>query len=276
MSRAGGVFGSTTVYVPPALADWPNEPAGFASFFPTSTVDWVGSVPTQNDGTWPSVSGWSVLNASGNGSIVTDATAPFLTTGVLQAKYNIGFQGGSGVVTPYIDSAPSVHNEIYIGFCIKLSSPYQISNIGNQKLCYALWNTTSNSFLALEAYGTAAPLEFAVIPVRWPVDTIYHAGAASNGTKTNIVLNTWYRLEYYFKYATTSVSADGIIRWWASSWNGTSFDAPVMQGNLQNVQSPNNAGGSLLEMYNGWNDTGTKIQIDYVWYNRLRASYRTP
>ena len=163
--------------------------------------------------------------------------------------------------------------QLYCAFVWKASNPYQYNQGSNNKLVYLAWNQGASSFIAFEMYGSGTPAEFAIIPVRWPVDQVYRAGTGAGTTKTPIVLGTWYRIEIYVKYATTGSSGDGIVKWWASSWNGSGWNAPVLQGNLTTIQSPNNSGFDFFEVYPGFGGSGVnKAQLDFMWYDHVHLS----
>lgn len=268
---SGVVSGSVTIS-PQGSGLWPNLPGGMTIL----RDDEAGytTPPTQADGAWTGMPqtgnplGWGTLNPNGYLSVVTDATAPINTTKILRAKYPSGFVGGPGVGTCYYFYPNAT--EMYWSVIWKVASPYTFSNSQAQKVCQAMWADYANpaSSLVCELGGSSFPAEFKIVPSNFPVDTTYHAGTGAGTTATGVLADTWYMIEYYAKYSTGAghVNADGILKEWVSKWNGSSWDAAVLNINLSNIQYPNNAGGNLFELYTGWSGTLTKPLDEFVFY----------
>lgn len=257
-------------------ASWPNEPAGL-TVFSNADVGFDQDIPTSGDQPVSGMSPWNAFAESqGHLARVTDAGAPFSPSNVLKGTYPSGFTMGPGVGKLYFSN--TAVKETYVGMVWKFTADvaYTPSDSGNQKIIYALWNQAAGSFLALEMGGTTSPFRFQCIPVNFPVDRVYKPADSDNGpgtTNTPVTIGTWYRVEWYFKYHTTSSPYNGIFKWWVSSWNGSAWSTPQLNGLWTNIQYPANAGGDFFQIYTGLSGSSSIPNAQQVWYDHVRVSH---
>jgi hypothetical protein len=251
--------------------NWPNEPAGFTVIrdYGFDDVLPVGqSVPVGSGG-------WSINNAGGNATRVSDANAPMSASNVGQWKYPIGFGEGGAPATMWTQTSG---RELYIGFIWKADSPFQPHSSGVNKIIFQ-WTATSD-LTYMRMHGLSEPYSIVLgdAPIghgdnMWP-----------NKTQTNIFLDTWYRIEWYQKMSTTAISEDGIIRIWVSKWNGSSWDAPVLNTEYTNLNfykfaNPSEASSDFGEFqfsptYGGNSPPPPELkeQEDYFWFDHVHIS----
>jgi hypothetical protein len=235
---------SATPPPPPGL--WPDEPSGF-----TTIADYGFDALNLN--------GWTTIwNDAGNGTIALDPNAPVSAPNVLQIMYPAGFAGGSAPATMYLDHAPV--KEAFTGFWWKPSSPWENHPSSNvNKILF--WYTASNANIDIQMYGPA-PYKLHVVQ-EFPSGSIRFQ---PNVNSTPVTLGQWHRIEWYIKYATTSTSADGVVKWWLDG---------VLQGSFTNIQTPDDAGlfeYKISPTWGGVNDT--KSETDYYWYDQVHISHR--
>ncbi|HWZ27015.1 MAG TPA: Ig-like domain-containing protein [Gemmatimonadales bacterium] len=237
---------TVTATQPPPSGMWTNEPSGF-----TTIADYGFDALNLN--------GWTTIwNTAGNGSIAGDATAPASPPNVFQVMYPTGFAGGSAPATMYLDHTPA--KEAYTGFWWKPSNPWQNHPSSNvNKILF--WYTASNANIDIQMYGPA-PYYLHVVQ-EFPSGSIRFQ---PNVNSTPVTLGQWHKIEWYIKYATTSTSADGVVKWWLDG---------VLQGNYTNIQTPDDAGlfeYKISPTWGGVNDT--KTETDYYWYDQVHISHR--
>jgi hypothetical protein len=256
----GTLRGSATVTIagtpPPAGGSWPNEPAGaalvtdygFDDAIPLTTAD----VPV------PGATGWySIYNGSSGGSVtrVTDLTAPFSPANVVDFYYPIGFPSSVGPGMLYYDFG--VAKEMYVGLWWKPSNPWQGNDAGRNKICYLA--TATGKLVALEMFNRSTPYTIGVV-TEFPGDTRALQGA------TTVTLGQWHRLEWYFKYSSSGVMADGQMKVWldgALEINRTDLVMPADGGFAQFQLAPTFGGNGIA-----------KTEPDHFWFDHLHISRR--
>ncbi|HEX4632916.1 MAG TPA: Ig-like domain-containing protein [Gemmatimonadales bacterium] len=237
---------NVSVSQPPPPSGWANEPAGF-----TTIADW--GFDALNFGGWTTI--W---NDAGNGTIAQDPNAPASAPNVLQIMYPQGFAGGSAPATQYLDHTPV--QEAFTGFWWKPSNPWENHPSSNvNKILF--WYTASNYNIDIQMYGPA-PYYLHVVQ-EFPSGSIRFK---PNVNATPVTLGQWHKIEWYIKYATSSTSADGVVKWWLDG---------VLQGSYANIQTPPDAGlfeYKISPTWGGVNDT--KSETDYYWYDQVHISRR--
>jgi uncharacterized protein YjdB len=228
-------------------AGWSNEPSGF-----TTIADWGFDALNLN--------GWTTIwNDAGNGSIISDGSAPASAPNVLQIMYPQGFAGGSAPATMYYDHPAA--KEVYTGFWWKPSNPWENHPSSNVNKILFWYTATSGQSIDIQMYGPA--------PYKLHVVTEFPSGSIRlqpNVNSTAVTLGQWHRIEWYIKYATTSTSGDGVVKWWMDG---------VLQGSYSNIQTPDDAGFTEWKLSPTWGGIGdTKSETDYYWFDQAHISRR--
>ncbi len=217
-----GLCGQTNA----AAQTWPNEPSGSSLL---------------NDYNWNSVPGGGWLCAFGCGTITSDATAPQSPSSVLTFTLNpsTGYGGGD----PYFDHTDVP--EIYNGYWIKASNPFQSIINGQNKISFTWQEARDGQWVLLMVgpalgfgpYGLNMLLEVAGsnpqsvnnchLPGYGDCPGSYIVGP--NVSNPTFTVGVWHRIEIYGKTSTTNSSRDGILRLW--------FDGQLVM-NYTNVNTP--------------------------------------
>ncbi len=231
---------------PPPSGSWSNEPSGF-----TTIDDW--GFDALNG------SGWTTIwNDAGNGSIISDLTAPASAPSVFQVKYPAGFAAGSAPATMYYDHPAA--KEVFTGFWWKPSSPWENQSSNVNKILFWFTGNSSNS-IDIQMYGPA-PYHLHVVS-EFPSGSIRFQ---PNVNSTSVTLGQWHKVEWYIKYATTATSGDGVIKWWLDG---------VLQGSYSNLQTPDDAGFTEWKLSPTWGGMGgNKTETDYYWFDQAHISRR--
>lgn len=236
---------------------WENEPAGSLLM-----SDWPFNAKTG--------SGWNDAYPGSPVSIISDATAPGSPSNVLQMIYYTGHKAGYGPGNIYYPIGQA--REMYVGFWWKANAGWQQEmNSQVSKIAFFMANG-EDMFTGMR--GAAPPYR-----IYWSLEMpsvcngqTGSGGDACNGTRNfdpnagsvPIYPGTWYKIETYFKYSTTSTSQNGVLRFWV---NGT------LTGNYTNVNYPANnpmVEFSFAPTWGGMNNT--KTQTDYFWFDHARLS----
>jgi hypothetical protein len=207
-------------------ANWPNEPTGFTTIsdyafsdlIPTTTV----LEPDQAVG-----GGWRIIN-NDLGLVTTktdDATAPLTPDNVGQWRYPIAFPDAIAPGDMYRGLDAS-RTELYFGFWWKPSDPWEGHSSGINKILHLLTSDTDDLFVSMDetspgTFRIAVTLSFPGICNQHLANSSGDICGARNlfgGTPVAVQLGQWHRVEVYVKMSTTSVTQDGIVRWWV---NGT-------------------------------------------------------
>jgi hypothetical protein len=200
-----------------------------------------------------------------------DKAAPFSSANVLQASYPIGFP--TGVAPGTLHYAHADAKCVFGGFLWKMSNPWQGNDAGSQKMG-DWWGPSQGHLVFRMNGGLNGPWRFDLSTSTFNGDSQFIAGTMPGTTRTSVLPGVWYRLEYLLKYSSTSTTHDGSVRWWASSWNGTAWSAPVLQG-FNNAVMWDNMGSGLgdFSIYPGFGGNGQpKYEQDYVWYDHVHVS----
>ncbi len=172
---------------------WPDEPAGYVAF---------------NDQPWNALAsnGWGHVNLASESRIVTDSTAPFSPTNVLEEFYPKGYPANG--VAPSADYLlMGGAKAMFVGMWFKASPNWQGHPTGINKIFYffnsGAYQTANIIFVMrgppggpyyLQPYGQGYP------------DT--RGFLAQNVHQVPMVPGRWYRLEFQFDVDRK------IIRWW--------------------------------------------------------------
>jgi len=214
-----GQSGSAAVSVSTLPAtSWPNEPAGFTVL---------------SDQPWDLLTGlgWNYLRrtASKDASIVTDSTAPFSPLNVLRMVFTTDMAR---------DSEPSVHwmslssrpSELYTGWWMKVSPNWKCSPAGCGKVTF-VWAPDGAGQVYTNIYHQSDTVQGP--PFRVGTNTEWAPYGQKiwmpNVTTTLVNAGEWYRIEFYYKWASSTTAPDGVIRWWV---NG------VLNGDYRDVRYP--------------------------------------
>jgi hypothetical protein len=192
---------------------WPNEPAGFV---PVSDQPW--SLLTGL--------GWNYLRrtASKNSDIAVDAAAPLSPASVLRMIFTTDMAPDSEPGVHWIGLSPRP-SELYVGWWMKVSQNWKCSPAGCGKITFA-WAPDGQGQVYSNLGGSVAPHRININTEWAPYGQHFWE---PNVSTTPIVYNTWYRIEWYLKYASSTSAADGVMRWWV---NG------VLNGDYANVRYP--------------------------------------
>ncbi|MDQ6769388.1 MAG: Ig-like domain-containing protein [Gemmatimonadota bacterium] len=260
VSGKAGSASLTVTLLAPSGGAWPNEPVGNTLILdePFTQVPPAGADTAQSP--WD-----DVLNPNGYLTRLDDATAPLSAPSVWKVLYPTGYTGGGAPAGWDKVWGATPHKELYVGFRLKLSSPFQTHSSGVNKLFF-LGNTTSA--------GTAVDFQFfnptAISSDPYRIDFVTEMAADNNRYPPNIVntftLGVWHTLEFYIQYSTNATSADGVVKWWVDgvlngSYSNKNFDADT--GFRSITVSPT---------YGGVGDT--KTEDDYYQINHMRVSNR--
>jgi uncharacterized protein YjdB len=254
--QSGTAIVTVSASTPPPPGTWANEPAGFRTW---SDVNWSSLTPT----------GWSwSFGQGGNGTLTTDATAPISPASVLQIKFPQGFTGsGTEPAKVVLDDPGSAARptELFVGFAIKVSNPWQGHSSGVNKILFLDTGSGSDA-LVVEMFGTQAPyhLRFAAFELG---ATENRSWLDQNVTNPEFTLGLWHTVEIYCKYGTSSTSYDGIVKAW--------FDG-VLVMNYTDINFADNGFGEqqLSPTWGGTDNTQTKTENDYYWIDDLHFSRR--
>src|SRR5438094_470035 len=196
--------------------------------------------------------GWSIVdNTNGWGSIVSDGTAPFSPTGVLQYLYPVGFTGGTGPAAEW-HGLPGL-SQVFVGLWWKVSNPWQGHASNVNKIAFLFPGSGGDMYIAMD--GTpGGPYELKVIP-QFP-------GLPSNWLEPNVAhvpvqLGTWHPIEWLINYN------GGSVQWW--------LDGQLI-GSYTGVPFPS---GTMTEfkMSSTWGGIGdSKSETDYYCFAHAHVS----
>lgn len=204
---------------------WPNEPSG-------STVI--------NDWNWNSCPGGGWQPAYGCGAIRSDSTAPRSPNSVLAMEFNPASGAGGG--DPFIAINAT---EVYIGYWVKLSNPFQGETNLSNKLTYGFDGSFGHGYWT-KFYGQQNgpfTLQFHLQGFDPSIDNCHISsgfGECFNrawNMSTTVTKGVWHRVELYYKHSTSRTSRDGIARLWLDG---------VQQLNLTNLNTPD---GVINDLY---------------------------
>jgi hypothetical protein len=226
----------------PSGATWPDEPSGF------TVVNDYGWNALNTPGGWANAAPQD--SASGQVSIVQDATAPLSPPNVLQIFYPVGFAGGSAPATEYLTQSFSTQ-ALYVGFWWKASNPWQNHSSGVNKILFI--QDDANSNYVLKMLG----------PPPYHTQVTFEGGSSGNygenADTTTLTLGQWHKLEMLVD------RQGGALKWW-------------MDGKLKGSYVGLTYGGAVFNSTSfspTWGGTGdTKAENDYYWIDHVHVSER--
>ena len=222
LSASATLTVSATPPPPPSGGVWPNEPAGLST---VTDQPWDGLT---------TLSWNSIYNTAGLASIVSDPTAPYSPSNVIQYEYPTGFQSGAAPATEFV-SIPGL-KKVYVGTWWKVSNPWQGNPTNVNKIQYLFTNSMGSMFMCM--YGTpGGPYELRVFP---QFTTSQDVWLTPNVNNVPVTLGTWHRIEWLVDYSGVPLPSEALIEYHL---------APVWGGTL-----------------------GTKTETDYYWYDHTRIS----
>ena len=242
LSSSATLTVSATQPPPPSGGSaWPNEPSGLT---PVTDQPWDGLTTL----------GWnSIYNTAGLATIVSDPTAPYSPSDVLQYEYPSGFQSGAAPATEYL-SLPSL-KRVFVGTWWKASNPWQGNPTNVNKIQYLFTNSMGSIFMCM--YGApGGPYELRVFPQFTISQDVW---LTPNVNNVPVTLGQWHRIEWLVDYSGTTSR----IQWWL---DGT------LIGDYSGVPMPSEA---LVEYHLTpvWGGTlGTKTETDYYWFDHTHIS----
>src|SRR5438128_3400343 len=167
-----------------------------------------------NDQPWNGLTGngWRYLRrtASKDSDIVSDPTAPVSPPQALRIIFTTDMAR---------DSEPGVHwiglpavKEVYAGWSVKWSPNWACSPAGCGKIAFFHTAAEGEVYIGYGDFGrTSNPKTISVNTLWAPYQQrVWPA----NRALTTINPGTWYRIEWYQKYASSASAADGVMRWW--------------------------------------------------------------
>src|SRR5436309_186971 len=225
---------------PAPSGTWPHEPSG------------ASVIGDQGFNSLTTGDGLTIAdNTSGLGSVVSDGTAPFSPTGVLQYLYPVGLTGGTGPAAEW-DGLPGL-SQVFVGMWWKVSNPWQGHASNVNKIAFLFPGSGGDMYIAM--YGTpGGPYELKVIP-QFP-------GLPSNWLEPNVAhvpvqLGTWHRIEWLINYN------GGVVQWLldgqlVGSYTGVPFPSGAM---------------TEFKMSSTWGGIGgSKSEDDYYWFDHVHVS----
>ncbi len=189
---------------------WANEPAGFQVINDYGFDDPIplgNSVPIYT-------SGWTINNG-GNAMRVTDGSARKSPPYVVRISFPVGFNGGDAPATMWYDFPGTRPRELYVGFWLKVSNPWQGHSSGVNKIAFITSGGTQDALIP-EVFGQAAPyrIRIAISELGVNQNAAYQGWLDPNVTDVVPTLGVWHRIEIYAKYGTNSSSNNGTVKLW--------------------------------------------------------------
>lgn len=197
---------------PDPTASWPHEPAGMTLLTdnPWSTLENTGWLTSDPD-----------LSQIG---IVSDSTAPLSPPFVYQHFYPAGWTAGAaGGLSWYLLQA----NELFIGLYFKYSPDWQQPSAGLTKLFYVFQQAgldRQSTFIAMRG-PTGGPYELEIS--NEPEGGVWWNQNIQN---VRVAAGRWHRLEIYYRKASASGVADGVVRWWVDGILAADHPAARLRG----------------------------------------------
>ncbi len=243
-------------------ASWPNEPAGFQVI---NDYGFDDPVPVGTNIAIDS-SGWFITN-DGGATRVSDGSAPRSPSYVLRILFPNGFAGGAAPVTIWYNLPGVRRTELYIGFWLKVSSPWQGHSSGINKVAFVTSGGTQHYALMPVLHGSAAPyyLEQQIAETGAPENPAYGGWLTQNVANPPFTLGVWHRVEMYLKYGTSSTSNNGIMKQWLDG---------VLVMNYSDINYADNGidGWKLNPTWGGVGDT--KTEDDFYDFDHVHTSGR--
>ena len=198
---------------PQPIPAWPNEPTGASTL-----LDWA----------FNTVAGSGLTDASGRGTIVSDATAQLSPVNVLRSRLQNGIAPG-GVTLQY-DLADL--SEVFAGAWWKPNTTFQGDS---NSLNHMMWFQKSGTPVAVgrvtwfgtsNAAGLSGSIQFHINDVDSSFNNCHLTGWVGNcpgpgrltpNMSSCTVAATddqWHRLEVYVRRSTSTTNRTGIVRWW--------------------------------------------------------------
>lgn len=246
----------------------PNEPAG-----QTAVLD-------RAFGSFPGAPMIGDLRSVGNRDTMTTPTAPLSPTS-MALKIKAGTASGAGGILRTADDYTNNYTKAYSCVVFSQSENYQ-QHKNATKFFYP-------AQLTLDRTDWKRPFELSMRPVGDVTSGFFnfvlwtYAGGSGptafgeNVNATPLQRGVWYRIETWAELGSPSTNY-GTVRWWISTWNGTSWSAPVLRGDHTGTvytTGPTHSGtwvSWMIDSYFGGSG-GTPIPEDqYLRINRMRVS----
>jgi hypothetical protein len=237
---------------PPPGGDFTNEPAGMTLVTNTDFSSLTGG-------------GWTYGPKWGTARIVSDATAPYSPSSVLQFDYPAGFTAAGE--SPAAMRPPSIganRHELFWGFYWKANPEWQSHSSNINKILFG-WINGSTTF-GLTWHNASINVGGRQVG---PTLALFEGGdyhLFNTSQAQDIEPGTWYKIEFYFRPSSGSGTADGEFRLWV---NG------VLYSNHQNIVTPS---GTITEVYYDptWGGVGgsPKAHDDWFRIDQTRISVR--
>lgn len=216
---------AATSVVAPACAGSSGEDAPGTG----ATLAGPSDLSAFNEQSWRQLhnNGWQYLRrgSSKDPDIVEDPSAPVSPPHVLRV-----------IFTPDMgrDREPSVHwialpnvREVHAGWWIRLSANWSPSPAGGGKMTFLHAAPNGQGQVYMSFHGSSAP-HWVIANTEWAPygQRIWEP----NVTKTPILYDRWYRIEWHMKWpSTTAGGQEGTLRWWVNE---------VLNGEYANVIYP--------------------------------------
>lgn len=224
---------------PMGPSGWPNEPAG------SNVV---------SEQTWDSlIHGWTILGwDTVNLTLAHDTSAPFSPTGVLQARFPVGFSGGLLGDVQYRPNDVNPTPRVYTGIWWKVSNPWQAPGPAIQILRSDAHGQISMILQDSSGVGNG-PWKLEVASVNYLRQNV--------NPNASVTLGQWHQIEWFVDFSDTA----GKVKWWLDG---------VLLGDYQHEPVPAGLVFNEVEYYIQWNqsDNGPKHETDYFWYDHTHIS----
>lgn len=232
-----------------AQVNWPNEPAGVI-------------ILSDHNFTTCEANGWT-----GNcGTIASDATAPLSPTSVMRWTYNPSTGLGGGEI-----NLPLNVNEVYIGYWVKLGTPFEGEPNGSNKFTFGFDGNNGNGYWT-KAHGATGGgpffIQFHMQGSDPTIDNCHVPGGfgecfnrAWDGP-TAISLGVWHRVELYYRHATAVGNNDGVARVW-------------LDGNLElDLSELDTPPGPIVDLFFSptWAGPSGRTNADQISFDHVRVS----
>jgi hypothetical protein len=234
------------------------------------------SLVTHNRGTALPEPGWWIWDPSGDLSLVTEASAPVPTSGMIRYRYRQGLGGGEGPGLmghgsdwqgdpANLKAGGQPVREFYLSFWFRLDPNWQTPGSGQSKLYYVYAmddrGDRHHIYPVIEGSGTTGPIRIvfhsAVGQTEWRLDP--------NVSSPNVNRGQWYRLEIHARNASATGVNDGFLRWWIDG---------ALAGDHVNISRPAVAWTELHGSFVWGGGGGTVQREQYIWVNDVYMSGR--
>ena len=276
---------------PPEDTEWPNEPEGFTPIVPDLTFDATFDNSPVETGTAYSYKGVRIQRFAPNRTQVV-AGAGRGGTYALRCTHPAGTNAGYSAQIDPLD-APAGKSAMFVGWIMRRDAAFQDEE-GYNKLVYPNVASPNSGapILNMVPHGSGTLTG----QFRWVFQQMQawfpelNDGAGGFGDfnwpqnmSSMVFLNdSIYRMELFMQTETPNVETgpqDGIVRLWASLWNGTTWDAPVLIFERTDIRFGSTMATTRrtwanfeLELYRGGSGNPTLEADAHLFFERLRWS----